>query len=247
MIIATIDRAEFRDRIAALPAEPRNIFCCAGNYYAHVVEGGAPRPSKSSHSPRFFLKPRGVLIGPDATLRIPANSPGRIDWECELAVVMGRPARSVSAERAEECIAGYTIFNDFSNRAFRLNPNRAESSWDPFFDWLHGKWHDTFGAWGPVVVTRDALPENLCETRIRLSVNGAARQDSTLADMIYQPCELVEALSRIVTLMPGDIIATGTPSGVAEAGSGLWLKPGDNVEASISGIGVLRTFVDAEL
>lgn len=221
---------------------PRNLFCCAGNYYQHVVEGGGARPDKSTYSPRFFLKPHGVLTGPSGTLRIPRVSPARIDWECELAVVIGRPARHVSAGDAAQYIAGYTIFNDFSDRQFCLNPSRNANSWDPFFDWLHGKWHDGFGALGPVVV-RDL---DLGRTRLSLTVNGEPRQDSTLGDMIYSPNELVAALSQIVTLHPGDLIATGTPAGVADGGSGLWLKPGDVVDASIEGIGVLRTFVEAE-
>jgi 2,4-didehydro-3-deoxy-L-rhamnonate hydrolase len=228
------------------PLIPRNLFCCAGNYYRHVVEGGSTKPEKHSYSPRFFLKPQGVLIGPNESLRIPASSPHRIDWECELAVVIGRDARHVSADKAEQHIAGYTIFNDFSDRDFRLNPARTETTWDPFFDWLHGKWHDTFGAIGPFVITRDELPENLEQACLRLTVNGELRQNSTLEDMIFSPTELVAALSQIVTLRPGDVIATGTPGGVAAGGSSLWLKPGDLVEASIDAIGTLRTFVGSE-
>lgn len=226
--------------------EPRNIFCCAGNYYEHVQEGGGARPNKATASARFFLKPRGTLTGPGDALVIPRVSPHQIDWECELAVVIGHRARMVPPETADQYIAGYTIFNDFSDRSFRLNPGREETSWDPFFDWLHGKWHDTFGAMGPLVVSRDELPASLDETRLTLTVNGEPRQNSTLADMIFFPAELVAALSRIVTLDRGDIIATGTPGGVAAGGAGPWLKPGDTVEASISGIGVLRTTVGAE-
>lgn len=247
MIIGTVQHtALLSDLRVELPSEPRNLFCCAGNYYAHVVEGGAERPEKALYSPRFFLKPRGVLTGPEGRLRIPSVSPLKIDWECELAVIIGRPARHVAAADAEQYIVGYTIFNDFSDRGFKLNAQRNENAWDPFFDWLHGKWHDSFGAIGPKLVTRDELPENLRDTRIQLTVNGDPRQNGTLADMIHTPCELVEALSRIVTLMPGDMIATGTPSGVADATGGPYLKPGDLVEASVTGIGTLRTIVEAE-
>lgn len=226
--------------------EIRNIYCCAGNYYRHVEESGAPRPEKSTHSPRFFLKPSGTLIGPGEQLRIPPNSPDFIDWECELAILIGKEGRQVSPEEATSHIAGYTIFNDFSNRRFRLNPSRTEASWDMFFDWLHGKWHDTFGAIGPVVVSRDELPVDLTETRLTLDVNGQRMQNSTLADMIYSPAELVSCLSQIVTVRPGDLIATGTPAGVAEGGAGPFLKAGDVVGAAVSGIGVLKTFVTKE-
>lgn len=224
----------------------RNIYCCAGNYYRHVQESGAPRPEKSTHSPRFFLKPSGTLIGPDEQLRIPPNSPDFIDWECEVAILIGKEGRRLSPEEATSHIAGYTIFNDFSNRRFRLNPSRTEASWDMFFDWLHGKWHDSFGALGPVVVSKDELPSDLNQTRLTLDVNGQRMQDSTLADMIYSPAEIVSFLSQIVTVCPGDLIATGTPAGVAEGGAGPFLKAGDVVEAAISGIGVLKTFVTSE-
>jgi 2,4-diketo-3-deoxy-L-fuconate hydrolase len=185
-------------------------------------------------------------MGPNERMLIPAISPYRIDWECELAVIIGRDAHRVSAEAAEQYIAGYTIFNDFSDRCFRLNPARTETTWDPFFDWLHGKWHDTFGAMGPIIVTREELPEDPAATHLTLMVNSEPRQDSTLADMIFSPAELVAALSQIVTLRPGDVIATGTPGGVADGSSDLWLKPGDVVEARIDGIGTLRTFVEGE-
>lgn len=224
----------------------RNLYCCAGNYYQHVAESGWDKPAKETYSPRFFLKPQGVIIGPEGVLRIPDHSKDHIDWECELALVIGHEARRVKAADAEHYIAGYTVFNDFSNRKFCLNPQRTETSWDPFFDWLHGKWHDTFGAVGPVVATRDELPAVFTDTRLTLSVNGVMKQNSDLNDMIFSPAELVAFLSRVVTLQPGDLIATGTPGGVASAGAGPYLRAGDRVEASVTGIGVLPSVVEDE-
>ena len=223
-----------------------NLYCSAGNYRDHVKEGKGQLLDKSLTNPRMFLKPVGGIVGPDEPLQIPSISPDAIDWECEVGVIISKVGKHIPVERAADYIGGYTIFNDFSDRNFRPNPQRQDRDWDTFFDWLHGKWHDTFAAMGPVVVTRDELPTDFFDLRLELRVNGETKQDATTEDMIYTPEELIAFLSSFVTLRPGDIIATGTPGGVAAGLKCPFLKPGDIVEAEISSIGILRTPVIAE-
>jgi 2-keto-4-pentenoate hydratase/2-oxohepta-3-ene-1,7-dioic acid hydratase in catechol pathway len=192
------------------------------------------------------MKPRGTVRGTDDPVPIPSASPNSIDWECELALVIGRGGKNIPTEEAPAYIGGLLVFNDFSDRHFRPLADRDDGPWDPFFDWLHGKWHDGFSAMGPVVVTPDEFPEGISDLPVRLRVNGVVRQDSSTQQMIFNPSELIGFLSRLVTLQPGDIIATGTPGGVAAGLKCPFLKPGDIVEAEIAGIGVLRNRIVAE-
>ncbi len=159
-----------------------------------------------------------------------------------MGVVIGRTCRDVSEEEALEYVAGYTIVNDISDRKFTPNPGRKTRERDRFFDWMHGKWHDTFCPIGPCVLTAHGVdPQNL---PLELKVNGEVKQDATTASMVFPVAAVVSFLSRFVTLEPGDIISTGTPKGVGSA-TGQYLKPGDLVEASIGGIGVLSNPVVA--
>lgn len=224
---------------------PNKLFLLAGNYGEHIEEGGGIAPERLETFPYVFMKPPSTtLTDPGKPVRIPAVSPDHIDWELELAVVIGRRAKRVSESEALKYVAGYTVINDISNRRFRPNPRRRERPKDAFFDWLHGKWHDTFCPCGPCVTSADAManPQKLA---LELRHNGQVRQKATTGQMIFPVAAVIEFISSFVTLEPGDLISTGTPAGVGNA-SGIYLKPGDRLEASISGIGTLVSPVEAE-
>jgi 2-keto-4-pentenoate hydratase/2-oxohepta-3-ene-1,7-dioic acid hydratase in catechol pathway len=224
---------------------PRKLFFLAGNYAAHIAEGNGSAVSRDETIPYFFMKPPSTtLTHPGDPVILPRISPDHVDWECELGVVIGRRCRGVSESEALEYVAGYTIVNDVSDRGFQPNPERVPRERDRFFDWLHGKWHDSFCPMGPCILTADSV-ENPQEFSLRLVVNGEVKQNGSTAQMIFSVAAIVSFLSQFVTLEPGDIISTGTPSGVGSASS-TYLKPGDVIQASISGIGTLESPVEAE-
>ncbi len=216
----------------------RKLVCAASNYSEHIREGGGEFPGKERMTPWIFLKPPSTtLVGPGDPIVLQPGA-NQVDWECELAAVIGRPARRVSVEAALDYVAGYTIVNDISERSLRVDIDRDDREWDSFFDWLQGKWFDTFAPAGPCLVLKDEIPDPQ-DVRITLSVNGETKQDGSSAQMIHTVAELVAWSSRMMTLEPGDIVATGTPSGVGSA-SGQFLQPGDQVVCEIEGIGALR-------
>ena len=224
---------------------PNKLLLLAGNYGAHIQEGGGRVPERDTTFPYVFMKPPSTtLTNPGSQIRIPAISPNAIDWELELAVVIGRRIKGVKESEALGAVAGYTIVNDISNRKFRPNANRQTRDKDTFFDWQHGKWHDSFCPCGPCIVSADAIadPQQL---PMKLAVNGETRQDGSTGQQIFPVAAVIEFISSFVTLEPGDIISTGTPSGVGAA-TGKFLKPGDRIEASIGQIGTLITPVVAE-
>ncbi len=224
---------------------PRKILLLAGNYSAHILERGGTAAERSETFPYVFMKPpTTTLTHPGDGIVVPRVSPDHVDWECELGVVIGRRCRHVDEADALGYVAGYTVVNDVTDRKFTPNPGRKPRERDKFFDWLHGKWHDTFCPVGPCILSADAVadPQDLS---IRLTVNGAVKQNATTAQMVFPVAAVVSFLSRFVTLEPGDLIATGTPSGVGSA-TGTYLKPGDVVRASIGGIGTLENPVVAE-
>lgn len=230
--------------LVPLPSPPKLLFL-AGNYGKHLAERGYMATEREETFPYVFSKPPGTtLTHPGDPIVIPAVSPDQIDWECELGVVIGRRCRDVSEAEALEYVAGYTVVNDISDRAFRPNPGRKPRERDKFFDWLHGKWHDTFCPMGPCILSAEAVadPQAL---PIKLTVNGRVRQDATTAEMVFPVAAVVSFVSRFVTLEPGDVIATGTPSGVGSA-TGTFLKPGDVVRATIAPIGTLENPVRSE-
>jgi 2-keto-4-pentenoate hydratase/2-oxohepta-3-ene-1,7-dioic acid hydratase in catechol pathway len=225
--------------------DPNKLLLLAGNYAAHVAERGGLAVARDETFPYVFMKPpTTTLTHPGSPIVIPRVSPDHVDWECELGVVIGRRCRDVSEAEALDYVAGYTVINDISDRKFQPNPGRKARDRDRFFDWLHGKWHDTFCPIGPCILTADAVddPQSLS---LRLTVNGEVKQNATTEQMIFPVAAIVSFLSRFVTLEPCDIIATGTPSGVGSA-TGVYLKPGDVVRATISGIGTLENPVEAE-
>jgi 2-keto-4-pentenoate hydratase/2-oxohepta-3-ene-1,7-dioic acid hydratase in catechol pathway len=195
--------------------------------------------------PYVFMKPPSTtLTHPGDPILIPKVSPDQIDWECELAIVIGRRCRHVDEDEAMGCIAGYTIINDISDRSFKPNPNRKPRERDKFFDWMHGKWHDSFCPMGPCILSADVVPDPQA-IPLKLTLNGHIRQDASTAEMIFPVPAIVSFLSEFVTLQPGDVIATGTPSGVGSA-TGTFLRPGDYIRATIGPIGVLENPVEAE-
>jgi 2-keto-4-pentenoate hydratase/2-oxohepta-3-ene-1,7-dioic acid hydratase in catechol pathway len=223
---------------------PGKILMLARNYPEHSVEQGDIAAERSQTFPYLFLKPPSALTDPGAPIVIPRISPGQIDWECELGVVIGSTCRHVAEEDALQHVAGYTVVNDISDRGFKPNPGRKPRERDAFFDWQHGKWHDSSCPVGPCIASAASIgdPQRL---RITLSVNGAMKQDSSTGQMIFPVAAIIAFASSLMTLEPGDLISTGTPAGVGKA-RGEFLKPGDLVAAEIEGIGRLENPVEAE-
>jgi 2-keto-4-pentenoate hydratase/2-oxohepta-3-ene-1,7-dioic acid hydratase in catechol pathway len=211
---------------------PSKIVCIGVNFRDHAAESGAEIPQE----PVIFFKATTSLAGPNDAVVIPRGGT-KLDWEVELAVVVGRTARYVAREQAIEFVAGYVLHNDYSERSFQLERGGQ---------WVKGKSADTFAPLGPFLATRDELPE----TRglgMWLEVNGDTRQRSTTANMIFDVPTLVSYVSEFMTLLPGDVISTGTPAGVALGmrPAPVYLKPGDEVTLGIDGLGRSRQRVIA--
>lgn len=202
------------------PVEPTKIIGVGLNYRDHAEEVGLEVPSE----PLIFLKPSTSVIGPEEPIIIPPSSQ-RVDYEGELAIVISKRAKGISLEEAHKYILGYTCFNDVTARDIQLREKQ----------WTRAKGYDTFAPLGPWIET-EIDPMNL---NLETLVNGERRQLSNTRNLIFNPFELVSFISHIMTLLPGDIIATGTPSGIGP------LKEGDIVEVRIEGIGTLRNPVKA--
>jgi len=218
-------------------ASPSKIILLAGNYAAHIEEEGKIALERAETFPYLFLKPPTTLTHPNAGIPIPRVSPDHVDYECELGVVIGTRARHVDEADALAFVAGYTVVNDISDRQYKPFPDRKPRERDPFFDWQHGKWHDGFCPVGPCLRSARSLPDPQSQ-RVTTRVNGELRQDGSTAQMIFPVAAIIAFISSLMTLEPGDIIATGTPAGVG-ATTGRFLKEGDRIEAAIQGIGVL--------
>ncbi|MEW6668854.1 MAG: fumarylacetoacetate hydrolase family protein [Thermodesulfobacteriota bacterium] len=221
-------------RLAAPILYPGSIYCAAANYLDHSKEmKDTGLPDKSRSRPYFFTKlPRQTVIGPEESIRIPYPE-AKVDWEAEIGVVIGRPCKDVSAPRAMEYVAGFTILNDVSDRARNFRPD-----WHFKFDWLGGKSFDTSAPMGPWITPAGLIPDPH-QLTIQLWVNEDLMQNASSRDMYFTIPEQIEYLSELFTLMPGDVISTGTPSGVGHA-RGIYLKAGDTVTITIEGLGTLR-------
>jgi 2-keto-4-pentenoate hydratase/2-oxohepta-3-ene-1,7-dioic acid hydratase in catechol pathway len=242
-VVAEADRADLptlplaQVRLLAPLPRPRKVLAIAGNYAAHVAESKLPALEKEQTTIRPFMKPSNSVIGPNGVVRFPKWST-TVDYEAELAIVIGRTATAVSAADAPDYIAGYSVFNDISARTLTIDEKRSPREGDRFYDWLAGKWFDTFAAFGPAITTVDDVPDPHA-LALSLTVNGQQRQRASTADMLYNCYEIVSFLSHLTTLEAGDMIATGTPSGVGSA-TGTFLQPGDVIEATIETLGTLR-------
>jgi len=219
---------------------PGKVIALAGNYEKHIIEGGLKlgltESPRTSTVPRPFLMPGTVITGPDSEIPWPAFSE-QIDYEVELAVIIGKAANCVPPSEALDYVAGYCIANDISARSVTFKENRKERPWDEFFDWLGGKWADGFLPLGPYLTTADEIAD-VRALDLELSVNGRVRQKSNTSQMIFTVADIVSFLSFLMTLEPGDVIATGTPEGVAMA-TGDFLRPGDKIECKIENLGTL--------
>lgn len=213
---------------------PEKIFLAAINYASHSKE----QDVKPSKEPYFFTKFRNCIVGPDEAVILPKKSK-QADWEVELAAIVGKQGKHIPRELALDHIAGFTIANDISFRDLQL-PEGWPTKTSPLGqNWVKGKGLDSALPLGPYLVTKDEI-KNFNNLSISLSVNGMLRQNSNTSEMVFKVDELIEYLSDGITLMPGDIISTGTPLGVAAFTGAPYLKDGDVIEAKIEGLGTLR-------
>ena len=210
-------------RIGPCVGTPPTFHCVGLNYVKHAKESGAEPPTE----PILFNKAASALCGPNDPIIQPKDST-KLDYEVELGVVLGAEAEYIAEKDALSIVAGYCVINDVSERAFQL---------ERLGQWVKGKSAPNFGPTGPWFVTADEVP-NPQDLQVWLKVNGETRQDSSTSDMIFSVAEIVSYMSRFMRLMPGDIIATGTPEGVAMGMSPQqWLVPGDRVTLGIEGLG----------
>ncbi|HBQ64410.1 MAG TPA: hypothetical protein DD727_05730, partial [Clostridiales bacterium] len=212
------------------PVTPPNIIAIGLNYRQHARESGMKLPER----PVIFIKATTSVIGPEEAIRLPSTAPDEVDYECELAAVIGRTAKNVPVERALEYVLGYTCGNDVSARDCQMKLD---------VQWARAKSFDTFCPLGPWIETQ-LDPDN---ANIRTRINTTIFQESNTGDMIFPMAELVSWCSRNMTLLPGTVILSGTPQGVGFARKPpVFLKAGDVVEVEVEGIGVLRNRVESE-
>ena len=214
------ERVAIADARLLPPVLPSKIVCVGKNYVAHATEMGGEVPKE----PLLFLKPSTSIIGPFDAIRYPSGVE-RLDHEAELAIVIGRITYGVEASMAAASILGYTCANDVSARDYQASDGQ----------WTRAKGFDTFCPLGPWIET----DLDVSSVRVRAHLNGEIKQDGDTADMVFQPEFLVSYISRIMTLLPGDVILTGTPDGVGP------MRVGDHVEVSVAGIGILPNHVIA--
>jgi 2-keto-4-pentenoate hydratase/2-oxohepta-3-ene-1,7-dioic acid hydratase in catechol pathway len=242
--------------------DPVTLLSAAVNYQEHAIEmrsgsttaesakavdpkvaQGIPgmwnrKPGDVRQNPYFFPKLRAAITGEGDPIIIPANR-DRVDWECELAVVVGKTSKRVTADKAADYIFGYTLMNDVSDRGGRADGRHGS-------DWLIGKSHDTFAPLGPFVVPREFVPDPQ-ELAIKFTLSGKVMQDSNTDRMTHNVFELLEYASHIITLQPGDILSTGSPAGVGTAReTPIYMKAGDVSVCTIERIGTLTNPVQAE-
>ncbi|RZK41000.1 MAG: FAA hydrolase family protein [Pedobacter sp.] len=219
-------------RLGAPLARPSKIICIGLNYKDHAAETNAQIPSE----PIVFFKSTSAIVGPNDDLEIPKNSK-KTDWEVELAIVIGKKAKYVSEDNALEHVAGYVLHNDYSEREFQLERNGQ---------WVKGKSADTFAPIGPFIATPDEIAD-VHNLRLWLTVNGKTLQDGNTSNLIFNVPYIISYLSQFMSLLPGDVITTGTPAGVGlgQKPEPWYLKPGDIVELGIDGLGTSKQLVKA--
>lgn len=219
-------------QLAPLLPEPGKIVCLGLNYYDHAKEGGREKPVY----PWFFMRTATSLLAPGAKALRPKVSE-RLDYEAELAVVIGQRVKHCTLDNALDAVFGYSVFNDISVRDYQKKTPQ----------WSIGKNFDRTGPFGPVLVTADELPPGATDLRIQARLNGQVMQDANTCDMIWGVAETIMLLSECMTLEPGDVIVMGTPAGVGQARTPpVWMKHGDTIEIDIERIGVLRNTIEDE-
>ena len=188
---------------------PGKLLAVAGNFQAHIEEGGGQRVYKTKIVPKLFIKPSSSIIGPGEAVALPTVS-NALDWELELAIVIGKSGRDIPLANARDYIAGYSVINDISARSMQWGvEGREPGGFDDFFDWLNGKWGDGFAAWGPYITTTDSVKPDPNELEMTLKVNDKVWQHGSTSDMIFSPEEIISFASRWMTLEP----ATSSPAG----------------------------------
>jgi 2,4-diketo-3-deoxy-L-fuconate hydrolase len=219
-------------RLGAALARPSKIICVGLNYKDHAAETNAAIPTE----PILFFKATSAIVGPNDDLLIPKNSK-KTDWEVELGIVIGKKASYVSEENALDHIAGYVLHNDYSEREFQLERNGQ---------WVKGKSCDTFAPIGPFIATPDEIAD-VHNLRLWLTVNGKTLQDGSTSNLIFNVPFMVSYISQFMTLLPGDVISTGTPAGVGlgQKPEPWYLKEGDVVELGIDSLGTSKQIVKA--
>ncbi|MES2447425.1 MAG: fumarylacetoacetate hydrolase family protein [Bacteroidota bacterium] len=229
---ADLPKVDNNVRLGAALARPSKIICVGLNYKDHAAETNAAIPTE----PILFFKATTAIVGPNDDLEIPKNSV-KTDWEVELAIVIGKKAKYVSEADAYNHIAGYVLHNDYSEREFQLERNGQ---------WVKGKSADTFAPIGPFIATPDEI-EDVHNLRLWLTVNGKTLQDGNTSNLIFNVPFMVSYISQFMTLLPGDVITTGTPAGVGlgQKPTPWYLKPGDVVELGIDGLGSSKQNVKA--
>lgn len=218
---AALPVVEGSPRLGSPIGRPGNILCIGLNYCDHAAESNMAIPAE----PIVFSKHTSALSGPNDPVRVPRGSL-TTDWEVELAVLIGEPCGGVREEHALERVAGYMVGNDVSERTYQIERGGQ---------WIKGKSCDTFCPLGPVLTTADEVPDPQA-LHLWLEVDGKRMQDGSTADMIFPVAHLISYLSRFMTLLPGDVVLTGTPKGVG-MGRGVFLKPGETMRLGIDGLG----------
>lgn len=220
-------------QLSALIPAPGKIICLGLNYFDHAKEGGRDKPEY----PWFFLRSASSLLAPNEDAVLPHVSE-RLDYEAELAVVIGKTIKHATMENALDCVFGYTCFNDISVRDYQKKTPQ----------WTIGKNFDKTGGFGPVLVTADELPAGAVGLAIQARLNGQVMQSANTRDMIWGVAETIHLLTECLTLEPGDLIIMGTPAGVGQARTPpVWMKDGDLIEIEIENIGLLRNKIKAEV
>jgi 2-keto-4-pentenoate hydratase/2-oxohepta-3-ene-1,7-dioic acid hydratase in catechol pathway len=240
-----------KDRVSAKGAkllapipDPSIVLSVGMNYHEHLKEMKTPVPEK----PAAFTKSVASIIASGQPIKVPKSNPGMLDWEGEFSVVIGKPCHAVKAAQALDYVAGYTLVNDVSARDWVAPIFSATGIMGPIHAWEHnllGKMFPTFCPMGPCMVTKDELPDPN-NVKIETRLNGQVMQDANTDDLVFSVPQLIEYYSQFYLLRPGDVITTGSPSGVGFGRNPkVFMKPGDVVEVEVKQIGVLRNPIEA--
>ena len=236
--IDTLEALELGSNDIAPPLRPTRIFCAAANYASHAREMGTVLAEKTERHPYMFMKPDSAIIGHNDTVILP-NLSSQVDWEIELAAVIGKSARYVSADEGLDYVAGYSVINDTTARDLQW----VDLGKHHIVDWLSSKCLDRTSPLGPAI-TSAKVAGDPHQLKLTTHLNETIMQDSNTSLMVFSVWDLIEFLSARVTLLPGDVLATGTPFGVGSTQK-VFLKPGDTVRVEVENVGVLENQVEA--